>query len=70
MFLLFYGKIGKGINERTRSESEIDDEELAENINWINAMRTEYHDFDGAAGTINKPYYFLENFKNITVVSI
>ena len=26
-------------------------------------MRTEYHDFDGAAGTINNPDIFLENYK-------
>ena len=57
MFLLFYGKIGKEIDARTRSESEIDKEQLDENINWINAMREEYHGCDGA-GMINNPFNF------------
>ena len=57
MFLLFYGKIGKEIDTRTRSESEIDKEQLDENINWINAMRKEYHGCDGA-GMINNPFNF------------
>ena len=57
MFLLFYGKIGKGIDDRTRSESEIEIEicqQLDENIDkLINATtNTEYHGFD-SAGMIN-----------------
>ena len=62
MFLLFYGKIGKGVDERTRSESEIEIEicqPLDENIDkLINATRTEYHGFDSAAGMINNPFNF------------
>ena len=47
MFLLFYCKIGKGIDDRTRSESEIEIEicqQLDENIyKLINATNTDYH---------------------------
>ena len=72
MFLLFYGKIGKGIDDRTRSESEIEIEicqQLDENIDkLINATTdTEYHGFD-SAGMINNLLIF-EKFKSVTVFS-
>ena len=71
MFLLFYGKIGKGIDVRTRSESEIEIEicqQLDENIDkLINATNTEYHGFD-SAGMINNLLIF-EKFKSVTVFS-
>ena len=71
MFLLFYCKIGKGIDDRTRSESEIEIEicqQLDENIyKLINVTNTEYHGFD-SAGMINNLLIF-EKFKSVTVFS-
>ena len=59
LFLLFYGKIGKGIHERTRSESEIEIEicqQLDENFDkLINATKTEHHSCD-SAGMTNNPF--------------
>ena len=56
-FFLFYGKIGKRIDERANSESKIDNEQLDESIEkLINAAITEYHgcDGDGAGTKISK----------------